>query len=112
MKLRLFITAMMLGLTLPAAADFKTIAEAYEVALSEIRLPQSESGTIAFRPCAGCDFQTRRIDGSTRWLINGEAVSLDRFRATVRRVADRKTEAVTILHHLERNRVTEVSVYL
>ena len=112
MKLRLFITAMMLGLAMPAAAEFKTIAEAYEVALSEIRLPQSASGTIAFKPCATCDFSTRRVDADTRWVINGKAVSLEKFRAAVRRVADRNNEAVTILHHLERNRVTEVSVYL
>ena len=112
MKLRVFITAMMLGLAMPAAADFKTIAEAYEVALSEIRLPQSATGTIAFKPCEGCEYSTRRVDVDTRWLVNGESVSLEGFRAAVRRVADRNTEAVTILHHLERNRVTEVSVYL
>ena len=112
MKLKLIIAAMMLGLAMPAAADFETIAEAYEVALSEIRLPQSLTGTIAFKPCETCDYRTSRVDGNTRWLVNGQAVSLDRFRAAVKAVADRNNEAVTVLHHLERNRVTEVSVYL
>ena len=112
MRLKVFIAAIVLGLALPAAADFETIAEAYEVALSDIRLPQSESGTIAFKTCATCEFSTKRVDEYTRWVVNGQTVSLEKFSAAVRRVADRNSEAVTVLHHLERNRVTEVSVHL
>lgn len=112
MKLKLMITAFLLGFALPAAADYVTIEQAYEVALSEIRLPQAERGTIAFRPCATCDIQTKRVDANTRWLINGKAVPLQKFREATERVANREKEAVTVLHHLEKNRVTAVSVYL
>ena len=112
MKLKLFITSLALGLALPAAADFVTIEQAYEVALSEIRLPRSENGTIAYKECSTCNFQTKRVDPDTRWLINGRAVPLQKFREAVNRVTDRNNEAVSILHHLERNRVTAVSVYL
>ena len=112
MKLKLFIIAMCLGLALPATADYLTIEQAYEVALSDIRLPRSESGTIAYKECASCDIRTTRVDGETRWLVNGKAVSLKKFREAVSRVADRENEAVSVLRHLERNRVTEVSVYL
>ena len=112
MKLKLFIIAMCLGLALPATADFVTAQQAYEVALSEIRLPRSENGTIAYKECSTCNFQTKRVDPDTRWLINGRAVPLQKFREAVNRVTDRNNEAVSILHHLERNRVTAVSVYL
>lgn len=112
MKLRLFITAMMLGLAIPAAADYVTIEQAYEVALSEIRLPRTETGTMAFKPCATCDIQTKRVDADTRWLINGQAVPLQKFREATERVANREKEAVTVLHHLKKDRVTAVSVYL
>ena len=112
MKLKLFITSLALGMALPAAADFVTIEQAYEVALSEIRLPRSENGTIAYKECSTCNFQTKRVDPDTRWLINGRAVPLQKFREAVNRVTDRNNEAVSILHHLERNRVTAVSVYL
>lgn len=112
MKLKFLITAIMLGLAMPAAADFVTIEQAYEVALSEIRLPQAERGTIAFKPCATCDVQTRRVDADTRWLINGQAVPLQKFREATEGVANREKEAVTVLHHLKKNRVTAVSVYL
>jgi len=112
MKLKLFIIAMCLGMALPAAADFTTIEQAYEVALSDVRLPRSENGTIAFKECSTCEFKTRRVDADTRWLLNGKAVPLQKFRQAVDRVADRNSEAVSVLHHLERNRVTAVSVYL
>ena len=102
MKLKLLITAIMLGLAMPAAADYVTIEQAYEVALSEIRLPQSERGTIAFKPCATCDVQTKRVDADT----------LQKFREATESVAGREKEAVTVLHHLKKDRVTAVSVYL
>ena len=112
MKLKLFFAALVLGLSIPAAADFKTIVQAYEVALSEIRLPRAESGTIAFKECSTCNYRTKRVDANTRWKINGKSVSLKEFQLAVSRVTDRATEAVTVFHHLESNRVTEVSVYL
>ena len=112
MKLRVFITAMTLGLAMPAAADDATNVEAYEVALSNIRLPHSKTGTIAFKPCANCEFKTHRVDGNTRWLVNGTAVSLVEFRDATDPVTDRRNEAVTVIQHLEGNRVIQVSVYL
>ena len=112
MRRNLFIAALMLGLALPVSADFVTIERAYEVALSDVRLPRSENGTIAFKECDTCEFQTRLVDADTRWLINGRAVPLQKFREAVGRVADRDNEPVSVLHHLERNRVTAVSVYL
>ena len=54
MKLKLLITAALLSLALPAAADFKQVQEAYEVALSDMRLPRADGGTIAFKECAKC----------------------------------------------------------
>ena len=72
----------------------------------------NDSGTIAFKECSNCSYSTKRVDGNTRWLINGKSVSLKEFRLAMSRVTERANEAVTILHHLENNRVTEVSVYL
>ena len=112
MKLKLLIAALILGVAIPASADFKTIVQGYEVALSDLRLPRAESGTIAFKECSTCRYHTKRVDGGTRWMINGESVSLKEFRLAVSRVTERAEEAVTVLHHLEDNRVTEVSVYL
>lgn len=112
MKLKLIITSLVLGLALPAAADFVTIERAYEVALSDMRLPRSVNGTIAYKQCGTCAYETKQIDATTRWVVNGQEVPLKKFLEAVNGVAEPQKEAVTVLHHLERNRVTAVSVYL
>ena len=112
MKLKLMAIAISLGLALPAAADFVTIERAYEVALKDIRLPLSDYGTIAYKECSTCEIKTTDVDSNTRWLVNGTAVSFKKFREVVGQVVDREKETVTVLRHLERDRVTEVSVYL
>lgn len=112
MKTKLLIAAALLCVALPTAADFKTVQLAYEVALSEIRFPENHRGTIAFKTCSDCEYLTKRVSGNIRYLVDGRAVTLKKFRKLTENVADRDNEAVTILHHLEDNRVTEVSVYL
>jgi biopolymer transport protein ExbD len=112
MKLKVLITAALLCLALPAAAEFKIVQDAYEIALSDLRLPRNESGTLAFKECESCDFMTVRVGADTRYQINGKAVPLKEFRAAMAKVVDRDNEAVTVLRHVKRNQVTAVSVYL
>lgn len=112
MKLKLLIAATLLSLALPAAADFITKEQAFEVALADMRLPQSDNGTIAFKPCAKCDYRTTRVTVETVWLINDRPVPVTKFREALRTVEDRHMTAVTVLQHVEQNRITMVSVYL
>ena len=112
MKLKILIAAALLSLALPAAADFKQVAEAYEVALSDVRLPRANGGTIAFKECATCEYKRLRIGSDMRYRLNGKDVTLKQFREAMATVEDREAEAVTVLHHLERNQVTAVSVNL
>ena len=114
MKIKLLMIAFAFSLAMTAAAEFTTVEEAYEVALSNLRLPRNEVGTIAFKTCATCDYMTKRVNADTRYNINGKSVKLSRFRAALAEVEvkDRSSEAITVMHHLERNQVTAVSVYL
>ena len=48
----------------------------------------------------------------TTYRLNGRPVQLVKFREALAGVPNRADEAVTVLHHLERNQVTEVSVNL
>ncbi len=112
MKLKIVITALVLSLALPVAADFRTIAEAYEIALSDIRLPYQEAGTITFRKCAECPYQTKRVDATTVWEIDGKTMSLEKFRHIVLKLADPSAKTVQVLHHLERDRVTKVWILI
>jgi hypothetical protein len=56
MKFKALIAAIVLGLTLPVFAQFRTIEEAYEVRLSDLRLPQNEAGTVAYKTCDTCPY--------------------------------------------------------
>ena len=112
MKSKLFIAAVLVSLALPATADFKTVELAYEAALSGIRIPRNETGTISFKECAKCEYKTKRVTASTRYEVNGRAITLEKFRQILGRISDRENHAVTVLHHLKDNRVTAVSVYL
>ncbi len=112
MKLKVLMIAVLLSLALPAAADMKVVQKAYEVALSDMRLPRAVGGTIAFKECEDCDYRRYRVGADTRYQVNGKAVPLKEFRAAVALVEEPDQEAVTVLHHLERNQVTAVSVNL
>lgn len=111
MNFKILTTALMLTLAVPAAAQFTTIELAHEVALSELRLPSHESGTISFKACVECNYQTVRVSPGTRYVVNGRAVKLDDFRRATARIVERSTQAITVTHHLENNVVTAVELY-
>ena len=89
MKFKVLIAAIILGLALPVAAQFRTIAEAHEVRLSDLRLPQSEGGTVAYKPCDECPYQTRRVSSDTKWILDGKSLPLEKFRRSLISVTDR-----------------------
>jgi hypothetical protein len=110
MKIKVLIAAITLGLALPVAADFVQIQEAHEVRLSELRLPQNEAGTVAFKPCGDCPYMVKRVNQETQWVLDGKSMPLAKFRRALLSL-DRDSTPVTVLHHLENDRVTKVSVH-
>ncbi len=112
MKSRIIITALLLSLALPAAADFRTIVEGYEVSVRNIRLPQTESGTIAFKSCGECPYQTKRVAADVSWEVDGQAVSLEKFRLRLSEISDNDDWTMTVGHHLERDVIVRVTVRL
>ena len=112
MKIKILMTALVLALAMPAAAEFTTVQLAHEVALSELRLPSHVSGTIAFKGCSDCAYQTERVSERTRYMVNGRSVPLDKFRGAVSHIRNRNEQYVTVLHHLEDDVVTQVSISL
>lgn len=112
MKLKVLITAALLMLAGPAAADGTVVQTAYEVALSNLRLPRVEAGTIAFKECDKCQYQRYRVGADTEYKVNGKTLPLGKFRAAVALAENPQDEAVTVLRHVARNQVTVVSVNL
>ncbi len=112
MQLRKLLALVLLGLSLAAAADFRTITEAYEVNLSDLRLPGSENGTLTFKQCSDCEAQTLRVTSKTRYLINDRDFALAEFKEQLKGVRNRKDQNVAVLHHLESNTIKAIKVWL
>jgi hypothetical protein len=112
MIIRKIIAALLLTVSLSAAADFVTTEEGYEVALSNMTVPVTSTGSLVFTECAECDSRMIRMTRNTRFIVNGQTVELQEFRKRVFHVRDRTKVAVTIMHHLESNTVTYVAVNL
>ena len=101
-----------LGLSLSAVADFTTITEAYEVDLSDLRLPGSENGTLTFKQCSDCETQTLRVTGQTRYVLNDRDLELAEFKKQLESAMYRKDETATVMHHLESNTIIAVMLNL
>ena len=99
-----------LAAAMPVTAQIKTVQLAHEVPLSTVRLPASESGTLAFKSCAECSTTTARVTSDTRWLVNHQAVSLKEFRSAIESRADRSKDYITVRHHLEKDLITRVTI--
>ncbi|MDH3339198.1 MAG: hypothetical protein OER22_09065 [Gammaproteobacteria bacterium] len=112
MKLRFIFTALMLSLALTAAADFRTIVEGYEVALDNVRLPQTESGTIAFKKCSECPYETKRVAADATWEVNGAAMTLKDFRLRMSSLSEPGNRTITVGHHLEKDEIVRVTIWI
>ena len=110
MKMRRLLPALLICACLPAMAQFRTVERAIEVALSDMQVPSSTSGSLIFKECANCESSLIPMSSSTRFVVNGETVGLKAFRDNVLGISDRARVTVVVMHHLESNTVTAVSV--
>jgi hypothetical protein len=110
MNIKLVLTALILSLALPAAAEFKTISRAYEVSLMDFRAPTGVNSGLAFKGCAECDTISVRVTPETRYQVNGKALPLDEFRQAAARINNREAVMIIVLHHLESDTIVSVSL--
>ncbi len=95
-----------------ALAEFRTIVRANEVILSELQLPASANGIVVFKGCGACDQKSVNVSQATQYVLNGRAVSLGEFRRALATVGDRQSETAIVMHHLESDLVTRISIDL
>lgn len=110
MQIRKFWFAIMIFVSLTAVADFRTVERAYEVALSDMTVPVTTTGQLVFKQCEDCDYQSIPMTGHTLFLVNGHSVELKEFRKRTQAVRDRESETIVVMHHLESNTITSLSV--
>ena len=112
MKFKIVITAFMLMLAIPAAADFVTSARAYELVLSDLTVPPSQNSKLMFKECDDCDSRSIRLTPRTQFKINGRSMRFDQFREAIRGVRKPDETLTIVLHHLESDTVKSISVTL
>lgn len=95
-----------------AHGEGRVISRAYEVALDLFQAPQSENGMATFKECADCDLTQVPVTAATRYSVDGRSVRLDEFRLALLQTGDREAGSITVLHHLETNRVESVDAWL
>lgn len=95
-----------------AMADFKTVTRANEVRLNEFRLPASVNGIASFKACGACGMQTVNVSTDTRYVLNDEFVSLPEMRRSLALVSNRDRKTVIVMHHLESDLITQISIKL
>jgi len=112
MHIRKLLVAVLMSLSISAAAEFVTVELSYELALSDMTTPVTSSGSLVFRECGDCDSRSIRMTPNTQFIVNGRTVKLKEFRTQVFQVSDRQHVPVTVKHHLESDTVVSVSVSL
>ena len=112
MKIRRILVALMMTISLSAVAEFTTVELAYEINLENLTVPVTSSGSLIFKECDDCDAKVVRMTRNTRFVVNGETVDLKEFRKSVFQIRDRAAGSVIVMHHLESDTVTSVSVTL
>ena len=112
MHIQRLLVLLILGLSLSAAADFRTITEVWEVELNYLRLPATDGGTLALKDCEDCDVLTLRATAATRYVINNRDVMLIDFKKAISRITNRDDMDIDVFHHLESNTVTQVRMKL
>jgi len=112
MTIRHLTVALLLTLCVPAVAEFTTIARAYEVPLNTFNVPVTRNGVITVKECDDCPAQSGRLTPQTAFLINGRSVELTEFRKSAYGVRDRSAETVIVLHHLESDTISSISLTL
>lgn len=110
MNIRTLLLAILVCASLPAAADFRTVKRAIEVTLSDLQVPVTPSGSLIFKECDTCESRIIPMTRNTQFRVNGKDVGLKEFRKNVLAVRDRDSETIVVLHDLETNTITSVSV--
>lgn len=111
MHIRLFAIASLACLSFAAAAENYIINQAYEVPVSELRLPGNVVGSVSFKECERCVMQTVRVTTNTEYLLNNRAVSLADFKVAVKSISDKRKNIATVIHHLQSDAIVSVHVF-
>ena len=110
--LQILVVALALFAATQAPAEPKTVARAYEVALSDFQAPRFPNDLVTFKGCSTCDTQSVRVTPNTSYVINQQATRFKDFVKALAAARDRDRKTVIVMHHLESDTVSSLSIKL
>lgn len=102
----------MISLSATAGTNFVPVTQTYEVAIGDFQAPISANGMAIFKPCDKCDRISIRVTPDTRYIVNGKAITLDKFRAAISDADRGALIPVAVMEHLESKTVVSIKVTL
>ena len=112
MNIRKALIAVLLCLTLPAAAEIVTLIDAVETSTANLSVPTASNGNLSFKPCAdGCDEIIRvRLTPETSYVLNGVSMDFMDFRREFYKLRRRIKDYALVSYDTQKNTVTSVRV--
>lgn len=104
---------LMVGATLPAAAQLVTLVDAVELSPRNIILPGSVNGMVTFRTCDdGCDeeYSRARLTPETRFYVGEQAVRFDDFRQDFAVIRTSKSSYALINVDIKTRTITSIQI--
>ena len=101
--------------TAHALRVLEAVETGVELALSELRLPTSETGNVSYTACATCRISVHRVTPETQYLVNGTALSFADFLRIAGEIDAIRNGSETTLAgvfiDLESGRVTRITLH-
>jgi len=110
MKFKTLLVLALLGLSISVTANSQTVSRAYEIGIENFRAPGTANDMAVFRRCDTCDRLSVRATPDTNYVVNGESVTLKKFREFIAESGRRILAPVIVLHHLESDTLVSISV--
>jgi hypothetical protein len=116
MTLRILIAAALIGFmnTAGALRVIEQVERPFEATVAQLALPGAATGTLTFRPCADCTFESHRMDVTTRFLVNRHEVPyadfVRAFKAAKGSEATAQATMANVYVDLATGRVTRLSL--
>jgi hypothetical protein len=105
---RILLAAALIGFmnTAGALRVIEQVERPFELSVAQLALPDTATGTLTFRPCADCTFESHRMDGTTRFLVNRHEVAYVDFARAFNAAKSRESTAQATMANVYVDRAT------
>jgi len=113
MTIRRILIVLALILCQPANAQQETLVHAVETAPSNIKFPDSENGTVVFKPCSydcNMDYLRVTLGMATEYLVEGKAVRFADFRRKFSLIKNRVGSYALVSYDAKTKIVTSIDI--